>query len=264
MTGRVPLSSFYQANLDGQWRFSESDHYLRQLGALDEDMSAGGAHVIIPNYVLSPNNCMGSTDHFTVCCRNECESFMDELEAAVGAPEASSDVLVDLVLDIAAIHSDSEPEVSVALRQQLKKIEGRNGGLVPLHGKLFAQWLHYMFPHECPFPRAANSVVAMTPDVYGSAFAASRSMMEEHVSRQPDISSPTKDDWFSLWSDDEELLTEYSTSDGGLSFTGVLSTLVIIVALIGYCLLRVDTNNFKDGYEVAGVSLPRASKAHLV
>jgi hypothetical protein len=152
MTGRVPLSSFYQANLDGQWRFSESDHYLRQLGALDEDMSAGGAHVIIPNYVLSPNNCMGTTDHFTVCCRNECESFMDELEAAVGAPEASSDVLVDLVLDIAAIHSDSEPEVSVALRQQLKKIEGRNGGLVPLRGKPFAQWLQYMSPLECPFP----------------------------------------------------------------------------------------------------------------
>ena len=80
---------------------------------------------------------------------------MDVLVAEVGAPEASSDVLVGLVLDIAVIQSDSEPEASDALRQQLKKIEGRNGGLVPLPGKPFAQWLHYMFPHECPFPRAA-------------------------------------------------------------------------------------------------------------
>ena len=83
-------------------------------------------------------------------------------------------------------------------------------------------------------------------DVYGVTFAASRFSVEEHVSRQPDIS--TKDDWFSLWNHDEELSTQKSC------------TRVIIVALVGECLLRVVTNNFKDGYEVAGVTLPRASK----
>ncbi|OLP24478.1 hypothetical protein AK812_SmicGene48940, partial [Symbiodinium microadriaticum] len=26
----------------------------------------------------------------------------------------------------------------------------------PLHGRLFAQWMHYAFPHECPYPQIAE------------------------------------------------------------------------------------------------------------
>merc|ERR1719420_537232 len=35
-TGRVNLKDFYGANADGEWRFGESEAYLRELGALDE------------------------------------------------------------------------------------------------------------------------------------------------------------------------------------------------------------------------------------
>merc|ERR1740121_766059 len=35
-TGRVRLTDFYGANMDGEWRFGESEAYLRELGALDE------------------------------------------------------------------------------------------------------------------------------------------------------------------------------------------------------------------------------------
>merc|ERR1719169_390075 len=39
------------------------------------------------------------------------------------------------------------------LRRMLDEIVGHSGASgVPLHGRLLAQWLHYAFPHECPYP----------------------------------------------------------------------------------------------------------------
>ena len=31
---------------------------------------------------------------------------------------------------------------------QLQSIAKEHGGQVPIHGRLFAQWLHYVFPRE--------------------------------------------------------------------------------------------------------------------
>merc|ERR1719409_2596245 len=41
-TGRVSLSDFYGANLNGEWRFAESEQYLREVGALDESSTWHG------------------------------------------------------------------------------------------------------------------------------------------------------------------------------------------------------------------------------
>merc|ERR550525_638556 len=46
--GRVPLAKFYGSALDAEWRFGESESYLRELGALDETSSWHGKQVIIP------------------------------------------------------------------------------------------------------------------------------------------------------------------------------------------------------------------------
>ncbi len=35
-TGQVRFSDFYGAGLEKDWRFGESEEYLRQLGVLDE------------------------------------------------------------------------------------------------------------------------------------------------------------------------------------------------------------------------------------
>jgi len=47
-TGRVPLSRFHGHGLDADWRFGESEPYLRDLGALDE--TGRGKQVLIANY----------------------------------------------------------------------------------------------------------------------------------------------------------------------------------------------------------------------
>merc|ERR1719420_125490 len=89
-TGRVPISTFYASALEDEWRFGESEAYLRDLGALDETSRWHGKQVIIPNYIQGASNCIVSTSHYLVCCANECEPLLGEIEAAVGAPAATS------------------------------------------------------------------------------------------------------------------------------------------------------------------------------
>eukprot|EP00913_Durusdinium_trenchii_P011545 g10839.t1 len=55
-TGRVPLSKFYGTGLEADWRFAESEAYLRELGALDE--SSRIKQVLIPNYIQAASNCI--------------------------------------------------------------------------------------------------------------------------------------------------------------------------------------------------------------
>merc|ERR1719197_25023 len=53
--------------------------------------------------------------------------------------------------------------ISVELHSRLEVIEALNDGKVPLHGRLLAQWLHYTFPRECPYPHLAGTVNPQTP-----------------------------------------------------------------------------------------------------
>merc|ERR1719407_1026 len=96
-TGRVPLAKFYKTSIDGEWRFGESEAYLRELGALDETSSWRGPQVIIPNYLQVTSNCIVSRPHYLVCCVNECESLMGELEVAIDAPAALPSTILAVV-----------------------------------------------------------------------------------------------------------------------------------------------------------------------
>ena len=44
------------------------------------------------------------------------------------------------------------------LVSHLEAVAEQNGGQVPLHGRLFAQWLHYVFPYECPYPQRSSEL----------------------------------------------------------------------------------------------------------
>merc|ERR1719263_781889 len=96
-TGRVPLSKFYKFSINNDWRFGESEEYLRELGALDDTSSWLGPQVIIPNYLQATSNCIVSRPHYLVCCVNECESLLGELESAIQAPSALSDTILAIV-----------------------------------------------------------------------------------------------------------------------------------------------------------------------
>eukprot|EP00931_Biecheleriopsis_adriatica_P057816 TRINITY_DN3431_c0_g2_i1.p1 TRINITY_DN3431_c0_g2~~TRINITY_DN3431_c0_g2_i1.p1 ORF type:complete len:611 (-),score=127.88 TRINITY_DN3431_c0_g2_i1:168-1757(-) len=216
-TGRVPLSKFYGKSLtDSEWRFGESESYLRELGALDET-SWLGKQVIIPNYIQGTSNCIVTTGHYSVCCMNECEPIMADIEASVGAPLAEPSHVLSLVGNMTSMHS-IEDEVDVhldaALVSQLESISAANGGKVPIHGRLFAQWLHYVFPRECAFPHKAGAAQSLSPDQYGEGYLASDEEIEAHAkdtSAEIPLATLPKEElhWMSQWSEDEELIASY-------------------------------------------------------
>merc|ERR1719189_2912683 len=161
-TGRVRLADFYGANKDGEWRFGESEAYLRELGALDETSAWRGKQVIVSNYVQAASNCVVTRSHYLVCCVNECEEILGHVETAVGGPMATVGQVLEAVSSITG--SDDEPAfLDAAMRAQLLRVSEIHGGHVPLHGRLFAQWLHYAFPRECAFPHRAGDAAAVTP-----------------------------------------------------------------------------------------------------
>ncbi|CAE7384478.1 unnamed protein product [Symbiodinium sp. CCMP2456] len=44
------------------------------------------------------------------------------------------------------------------LSERLWEVAAQHSGEVPLHGRLFAQWLHHAFPRDCPFPHVSGTV----------------------------------------------------------------------------------------------------------
>jgi hypothetical protein len=180
--GRVRVSDFYGKALnDGKWQFSESIEYLRQLGALDES-DPSNLRVIIPNYISGPSNCVASSAYYSVCCMDECESILGRLEQLIAAPEASAATILKLVPMVSSASMPSNRTLSPWLSHRLEEVARHHGGLVPLHGRLFAQWLHYAYPRECNFPHAAGSINPVRPE----------DLLESGAVTEDDISARTR------------------------------------------------------------------------
>jgi len=211
-TGRVRLSDFYGSNMDGEWHFAESEAYLRELGALDETSSWKGKQVIIPNYMQAASNCIVSTSHYLVCCVNECESILNDVETAVGSPLAHAHDVLSVIRNMSSF-DNMPPKLDDVLKAQLERVAENYDGRVPLHGRLFAQWLHYVFPRECPFPHKAGKSSSQTPWEYGDMFIASDEEKTAHIMKDSTNSTTAMHGeelhWMSQWSEEEELIADY-------------------------------------------------------
>jgi len=143
--GRVRLSVFYNMSLHSHWKFNEKVETLRDLGALDESDPAA-KYVIISNYAMARPNCVNASNIYEICCANECEHIMGHLERSIGNSTATPQRIVELVSQL------KSQELPKALLSRLGQVADHHGGVVPLHGRLFAQWLHHAYPLECPYP----------------------------------------------------------------------------------------------------------------
>ncbi|CAK0795893.1 unnamed protein product, partial [Prorocentrum cordatum] len=162
--GRVRLPAFYRKGLYSHWQFDERPEYLRFVGALDES-EPGSPSVILPNYLSARTNCLEASGLYALCCRNECEDLLGHLERQVGAPSAPELEVARLVAALPSDTVEAPRFLSSALLGRLSEIAASNGGLVPLHGRLFAQWtMHHAFPRECPYPHEAGTTSPQTPD----------------------------------------------------------------------------------------------------
>jgi len=240
-TGRVPLAKFYNTAINTDWRFGESEAYLRELGALDETSTWLGPQVIIPNYIQATSNCIVSTPHYLVCCVNECENLMGEIETAIDAPTALASTIFDVVgrMTSQTTLDDDEPaHLTAQLKLQLEAVARNHGGTVPLHGRLFAQWLHYVFPRECQFPHKTGAVSSATPNEFGQDHVATQDDMERLASNASSLAIPDsvgKEElqWMAQWSPDEELMVDYSSELGGTLHRNLLLIFGFLLAVGG-------------------------------
>merc|ERR1719410_959519 len=209
--GRVPLSEFYKKSLHSHWQFNEKADYLRVLGALDET-DAARPQVVVPNYLSSRPNCLEATDLYAVCCRNECEDLMAQLEDIFADPSVLPDKIVGLVSTMSSDTVKAPRKLSETLVQRLEKLAAANEGEVPIHGRVFAQWMHHAFPRECPYPHEMGTVSPQTPDEWmketGQDHKASDAEMQAHVdacAASEEVHSDIDNEL--PWSDHEELLS---------------------------------------------------------
>merc|ERR550539_1320375 len=161
-TGRVLLSDFYREGMKGEFLFIEQIDYLRKLGALDES-DPRHPSVIIANYLGGQANCMASTSFHSVCCFDECEGLMGQLERSIAAPTAAVGQIAELVAGLRSDTVDAPRNLSASLLSRLGDIADHHHGIVPLHGRLFAQWMHHAYPLECPYPHTAGTTSPLSP-----------------------------------------------------------------------------------------------------
>jgi len=215
-TGRVRLADFYGAAVnDEKWQFSESADYLRQLGALDESDPAN-LRVMIPNYINSPSNCLASSKYYSVCCLDECEDILGHLEERLGAPHASQTEIATLVATLPSATTAGNRTLPAALLGKLSEVAEHHGDRIPLHGRLFAQWMHLAYPRECPFPHVTGTTGPLRAEDWmatsGQTVSASREEMLQHIESSPRRPRTGADEGVEcgLWSMEEELVSVHS------------------------------------------------------
>jgi len=233
-TGRVRLNKFYVGGLDGDWKFTESTDYLRNLGVLDET-NPDIPTVVIPNYLTSQTNCVSSSKFYSVCCSDECEGLMLHVESRLEQPRASP---AEIIATVSSLPSDTVAaprNLSAVLVTRLDSIAAMHDGLVPLHGRLFAQWMHHTYPRECPFPHMAGAISPITPDEWITNMGSVEATMEDMLRHNRTFDEA--EDIFAVdtmpWTMEEELVAQYETGKNEpLGVWGTLRTVMAVVVLV--------------------------------
>jgi hypothetical protein len=245
-SGRVKLADFYKPALNGAWQFQESVSYLRQLGALDES-DPNGISVIIPNYLHSQTNCIASSGFYSVCCKDECEGLFGHIEEKLAVPEARPSSIIALMEKLPSATVSVPRKMSSTLLNRLNDIAAHHGGMVPLHGRLFAQWMHHAFPRECPYPHLSGTTSQRTASEWlresGSSSEATEEEMLQFTEVVNSTAAKTVDDPVDeplaveellTWSMEEELLVvrQEVHSEGRATFGQASLRSVMMVAAI--------------------------------
>lgn len=142
---------------------------------------------------------------------------MGSLERSIAQPMASPQKIIEIISGLASDTVKAPRELSESLISRLDKIAEIHEGSVPLHGRLFGQWMHHAYPRECPFPHLAGTTSPQTADDWmrstgQSSTQASEDEMMCHVSgpcaggAKAAVDADLDSKFDLPWNDDEELL----------------------------------------------------------
>merc|ERR1719443_2421574 len=137
---------------------------------------------------------------------------------------------------------------------KLDSVASRHGGRVPLHGRLFAQWMHHAFPNECPHPHVSGTTAPKTTVAFKKSGGKVK-ITDEERAHYIEVHTPPKE--FKedevenlLWNDQEELL---SYDDFDLQSPWSLRSLAILVSLLLLvAFLSVTTGITRSGLAALG------------
>eukprot|EP00928_Gymnodinium_smaydae_P042900 TRINITY_DN28847_c0_g3_i2.p1 TRINITY_DN28847_c0_g3~~TRINITY_DN28847_c0_g3_i2.p1 ORF type:complete len:583 (-),score=94.95 TRINITY_DN28847_c0_g3_i2:124-1830(-) len=218
--GRVRLSDFYNQSSMSDWFFGEKIDYLRALGVLDET-NISNPLVIVANYLNSQPLCLRASGFYDICCRNECEDLMAQLEGQTRSPTVDPSRLAELVAGLSSDTVHPRDSLPASLQQRLRSIASEHDGEIPLQGRKFEMWMHHAFPRECPFPREEGSAKQLTPDEWilsvgeSSHVYSSLDEMAEHI-REDDVCQAEEDVQDELpWISYQEFLLSPPIADQG-------------------------------------------------
>jgi len=241
-SGRIPLSRFYADSSAREYRFTEKVEYLRQIGALEDDWK-GEPRVRIANYITGPSNCIASSSYYSVCCLNECTGLLNELEGNIKAPTATADQLLRVVRNLTSSSMWMPRVISPDTVSKLHAIAHHNDGVVPLHGRLFAQWLHFVFPHECPFPHVTKEAATLTAHHWlGGKAVALEEDRKKHIEAAQAVAAETEMEPTAMQWSDEEVLPLQGPQESPAFFgsairIAVQASLFFVVAQIAFAAL---------------------------
>jgi len=90
-----------------------------------------------------------------------------------------------LVEDFSTETVKAPRSIPAKLSARLEDIADHHDGAVPIHGRLFAQWMHHLFPRECPYPQVHGTANPVSPDEWslstGHQTEASDEEMDAHI-----------------------------------------------------------------------------------
>jgi len=260
-TGRVLLSDFY-ANTRLQLR--ESVAYLRNLGVLEEE---GLAHprVIMTNYITSVSRCMPFSSYFSICCSDECEGLTSSLESEIRAPHAAPARIAEVVSGLSSDTKSAPWELPSLMMDRLNEIASHHNGDVPLHGRLFMQWMHHAFPQECPFPHVSGTTSPVSQDEWlemhmeiETVEALDHEKALHSSRRQPEVHAGLDE---LPWAAVEELVAIDKPSHSSRRTKSLLRNVVALIALVSFALPLAQASKTLLG---GGLQEKTHTKHHLV
>merc|ERR1719352_1058043 len=94
---------------------------------------------------------------------------MSKLETQIASPYGSPQQIASMVSLTHSDTVDAPRNLTSMMLTRLDAIAAQHGGKVQLHGRLFAQWMHHAFPHECPYPHLSGTVFQQSPDEFAES-----------------------------------------------------------------------------------------------
>merc|ERR1719356_1383011 len=99
----------------------------------------------------------------------------------VQAPAAAPRDLLSFIGNLSSSSVDAPRSISSVLAERLHLIAARHEGVVPLHSRLFAQWLHFAFPLDCPYPEVIEDSTALGRRSWNKKRVATKEVIAQHI-----------------------------------------------------------------------------------